>query len=53
MSIGVLIPTEKETEKGRAGKSSTVYKCMMLKCDHLYGMRLFSIETFWWSITIY
>ena len=33
MSIGVLIPTEKETEKGRAGKSSMVYKCMMLKCD--------------------
>ena len=33
MSIGVLIPTEKETEKGRAGKSSMVYKSMMLKCD--------------------
>ena len=33
MSIGALIPTEKETEKGRAGKSSMVYKCMMLKCD--------------------
>ena len=33
MSIGVLMPTEKETEKGRAGKTSMVYKCIMLKCD--------------------
>ena len=33
MSIGVLMPTEKETEKGRAAKTSMVYKCIMLKCE--------------------
>ena len=33
MSIGVLMPVEKETEKGRAGKTSTVYKCIMVKCN--------------------
>ena len=33
MSIGVLMPTEKETEKGWAAKTSMVYKCIMLKCE--------------------
>ena len=33
MSIGVLMPTEKETEKGRAAKTSMVYKCIMLKYE--------------------
>ena len=27
------MPVEKETEKGRAGKTSTVYKCIMVKCN--------------------
>ena len=33
MSIGVLIPVEKETVKGRASKTSTIYKCVMVKCN--------------------
>ena len=33
MSIGVLMPIEKETEKGRPAKTSTVYKCIMVKCN--------------------
>ena len=31
MSIGVLLPVEKEPEKCRAAKASTVYKCIMVK----------------------
>ena len=33
MSIGVLMLVEKETEKGRAAKTSTVYKCIMVECS--------------------
>ena len=34
MSIGVLMPVEKEGEKSRAAaKTSTVYKCIMVKCS--------------------
>ena len=33
MSIGVLMPVEKEADKSRAAKASTVYKCIMVKCD--------------------
>ena len=33
MHIGVLIPVEKEPEKSRAAETSTVYKCIMVKCD--------------------
>ena len=33
MSIGVLMPVEKEGEKSRSAKSSTVYKCIMVKCS--------------------
>ena len=33
MPIGVLMPVEKEPEKSRASKASTVYKCIMVKCD--------------------
>ena len=27
------MPVEKEPEKSRAAKASTVYKCIMVKCD--------------------
>ena len=33
MPIGVLMPVEKDPEKSRAAKTSTVYKCIMVKCD--------------------
>ena len=33
MPIGVFMPVEKEPEKSRAAKASTVYKCIMVKCD--------------------
>ena len=33
MPIGVLMAVEKEPEKYRAAKVSTVYKCIMVKCD--------------------
>ena len=33
MPIGVLMPAEKEPEKSRAAKASTVYKCIMVKCN--------------------
>ena len=33
MPIGVLMPVEKEADKSRAAKASTVYKCIMVKCD--------------------
>ena len=32
MPIGVLMPVEKDPEKSRAAKTSTVYKCIMVKC---------------------
>ena len=33
MPIGVLMPAEKEPEKSTAAKATTVYKCIMVKCD--------------------
>ena len=33
MPIGVLMPVEKDSDKSRAAKASTVYKCIMVKCD--------------------
>ena len=33
MPIGVLMPVEKELDKSRTAKTSTVYKCIMVKCD--------------------
>ena len=33
MPIGVLMPVEKDSDKSRAVKASTVYKCIMVKCD--------------------
>ena len=33
MPFGVLMPVEKEPEKSRTAKTSTVYKCIMVKCD--------------------
>ena len=33
MPTGVLMPVEKEPEKSRAAQASTVYKCIMVKCD--------------------
>ena len=33
MPIGVLMPVEKQPGKPRAAKTSTVYKCIMVKCD--------------------
>ena len=33
MPIVVLMPVEKDSDKSRAAKASTVYKCIMVKCD--------------------
>ena len=33
MPIGVLMPVEKNSDKSRAVKASTVYKCIMVKCN--------------------
>ena len=33
MPIHVLMPVEKESDKFRAARTSTVYKCIIVKCD--------------------
>ena len=33
MPTGVLMPVEKDSDKSRAAKASSVYKCIMVKCD--------------------
>ena len=33
MPIGVLKPVLQESDKARAAKTSSVYKCILIKCD--------------------
>ena len=33
MPIGILMPVLQESEKARAAKMSSVYKCILVKCD--------------------
>ena len=33
MPIGILMPVLQEAEKARAAKTSSVYKCILVKCD--------------------
>ena len=33
MPIGVLMPVLQESEKARAAKLCSVYKCILVKCD--------------------
>ena len=33
MPIGVLMPVLQESEKARTAKTSSIYKCILLKCD--------------------